>query len=70
MKQLKILFPWTDLRPTEGFFVPTLDPEKTKELGLRAAVPHRIRAAATPCIKDGLLGVWFCRLRPGQPQRL
>ena len=41
-----ILYPWAKIRPGEGFFVPGLDVEKVRELGLRAAIPHRINAQA------------------------
>ena len=56
-----IQYPWTRLKKGEGFFVPSLDLEKTKELGLRASVRHRIKANAHFGIKDGRLGVWFTR---------
>lgn len=56
---MKINYPWERLKHGEGFFVPAIDTEKTRELGLRAAVGQRLRIKAVPCIKDGLLGVWF-----------
>jgi len=56
---MKISYPWSTLKPGEGFFVPALDTEKARELGLRAAVGQRLRIKAVPCIKDGLIGVWF-----------
>ena len=56
---MRINYPWSSLKPGDGFFVPTLDTEKARELGLRAAVGQRLRIKAVPCIKDGLIGVWF-----------
>jgi len=56
-----IQYPWTQLKKGEGFFVPSLDLEKTKELGLRASVRHRIKAHARFGIKEGRIGVWFYR---------
>lgn len=54
-----VRYPWNRLKPGEGFFVPALDTEHAKEMGLRAAVGQRVRLKAVPVIKDGLLGVWF-----------
>lgn len=56
---MKINYPWDKLKRGEGFFVPAIDTEKARELGLRAAVGQRLRIKAVPCIKDGLIGVWF-----------
>lgn len=56
---MKIVYPWDRLKRGEGFFVPAIDTEKARELGLRAAVGQRLRIKALPCIKDGLIGVWF-----------
>jgi hypothetical protein len=56
---MKLIYPWSKLKPGEGFFVPALDTEKARELGLRAAVATRLRIKAVPCIRDGLIGVWF-----------
>ena len=56
---MKIVYPWDRLKRGEGFFVPAIDTEKARELGLRAAVGQRLRIKAVPCIKDGLIGVWF-----------
>lgn len=58
---MRVIYPWTHLKPGEGFFVPSLDVWKTREEGLRASIPHRIRVDAVFVIKDGLLGVWFHR---------
>ena len=56
-----IRYPWTKLKPGEGFFVPALNLEKARELGLRAAVSVRMKGQAVFGIKDGLIGVWFYR---------
>jgi len=64
---MKTNYPWSTLKPGEGFFVPAIDTEKARELGLRAAVAQRLRIKATPAIKDGLIGVWF--YRPSVPPR-
>lgn len=61
---MKICYPWSQLKPGEGFFIPAIDTEKARELGLRAAVGQRLRIKAVPCIKDGLIGVWFFLPRP------
>jgi hypothetical protein len=58
---MKLNYPWSSLKPGEGFFVPAIDTDKAREHGLRAAVAQRMRLKATPVIKDGLLGVWFYR---------
>lgn len=59
-----VKYPWTHLKPGDGFFVPTLMLEKTREEGLRASIPHRIRVDAKFVIKDGFIGVWFQRKLP------
>ena len=51
--------PWSNLRPGKGFFVPSLDPAKTREMLLRESVKHRLPVEAVIGIKQGLLGVWF-----------
>jgi hypothetical protein len=56
---MKVSFPWEKLKPGQGFFVPALDVERMKEMGLRAAVLHRVKAEAIPGIRDGKIGVWF-----------
>lgn len=58
---LTIRYPWATLKAGQGFFIPGLDTDMIRELGLRSAVSNRIRVTATPCIKDGLTGVWFYR---------
>jgi hypothetical protein len=56
---VKVKFPWDKTEPGQGFFVPCLDTEKIRELGLRAAIPYRVNAQAVPGIRGGKLGVWF-----------
>jgi hypothetical protein len=56
---MKVKFPWTQLEAGQGFFVPCLDLEKVRALGLRAAIPYRINAQAAPGIRGGKVGVWF-----------
>lgn len=56
---MKVSFPWNQLEPEQGFFVPCLNIEKIRELGLRTAIPYRINAQAVPGIRGGMIGVWF-----------
>jgi hypothetical protein len=67
---MEIQFPWAKLRPDEGFFVPCLDTQKVRELGLRAAIPHRIKAFAVIGVKGNQLGVWFYRTFPASYLRV
>jgi hypothetical protein len=60
---VKVHFPWINTPVKGGFFVPTLKLEETKNLGLRAAVYHKVRAKADFGVKEGKLGVWFTRVR-------
>ena len=61
--QYSNLFPWSSVERGQGFFVPCLNTEKTRQAGLNAALTQRIFGAkAYPAIKDGLMGVWFYRL--------
>ena len=57
--KLTIKYPWLDLPPYGGFFVPTLNVAKTREEGLKEALRYRIDAKAEPAIKDGKFGVLF-----------
>lgn len=59
MRSLTINYPWAQLKKGYGFFIPGLDTDKIREMGLRSAVSSRVRVDATPGIKDGLTGVWF-----------
>lgn len=57
-----VKYPWSKLKPGQGFFVPCLDVAKIKQEGLRTALRHRFKQIeATPGIKGGRLGVWFTR---------
>lgn len=65
-------FPWSELLPGQGFFIPTLDPVAVREAGLLAAVPLKWRykeAQATIGICRGLIGVYFQRRVLGSPSR-
>lgn len=64
MKNLKLRYPWSQLERGQGFFIPCLDTEKTKEEGLRAAVSARtFDAKAFVGLVNGRLGVLFVRGR-------
>jgi hypothetical protein len=54
-------YPWARLKPGEGFFVPSLDPQKERERGLIAALRYIRNGKAVIGIKAGCLGVWFYR---------
>jgi hypothetical protein len=58
-KRLKYNFPWLDLPPYGGFFIPTLNPTKIRELGLKEGVRVRVIGKGTPCIYKGQIGVMF-----------
>jgi hypothetical protein len=58
--KLRIHYPWTELDPGEGFFIPCLDTALVREMGLRAALKLKMKnARAIPGIRDELIGVWF-----------
>lgn len=62
MKQLSIRYPWKSLERGQGFFVPCLDTEAIKREGLNKALSLRLfDARAEPCVRAGLIGVWFYR---------
>jgi hypothetical protein len=62
MKQLSIRYPWKGLELGQGFFVPCLDTAAIKREGLNKALSLRLfDAKAIPCIRNGLIGVWFYR---------
>jgi hypothetical protein len=64
MKRLSIRYPWQKLERGQGFFVPCLDTDAVKREGLNKALSLRLfDARAEPCIRDGLIGVWFYRRR-------
>lgn len=57
-------YPWTQTEIGQGFFVPALNLKAVREQGLLAAVKQQVTdGRAVFCIKDGRLGVWFCRGR-------
>lgn len=60
---LKIKYPWEKVKKGQGFFVPCLDPETTREEGLKRAVFLRVfDAHAKEGIYEGFTGVYFFRL--------
>jgi len=61
-KILKINYPWWQLKPGQGFFVPCLDTTKVREEGLKAAVTARVFSAKGHIgVVNGQLGVLFVR---------
>jgi hypothetical protein len=63
MKVSSIHFPWEKVEKGQGFFVPCLDTDAVRELGLRKAVLNRVLdARAITGIHDGFTGVLFYRL--------
>jgi len=56
-------YPWLEVPPQGGFFVPTLNLDVVKVNGLKAALYHQVPAKAEVGRKNGKLGVWFTRLR-------
>ena len=59
-KILKINYPWSHLKPGQGFFIPCLDTAKVREEGLRAAVSvRRFNAKAQVGVLEGRVGVLF-----------
>ena len=60
---IKVHYPWVKTPVKGGFFVPTLQLEKTRMDGLKAAIYNKTKGSATFGVKDGKLGVWFTRLR-------
>jgi len=60
---IKVHYPWSTTPVKGGFFVPTLQLEKVKLDGLKAAIYNKVKATAEFGIKDGKLGVWFTRVR-------
>jgi hypothetical protein len=67
MKASSIQFPWTKVEKGQGFFVPCLDTDAVRELGLKKATLSRILdARAIAGIQNGFTGVWFYRKPPAQ----
>ena len=62
MKKLIIDFPWRSLPPLGGFFIPTLDPEQTKQELALFARSHLMTCKLEDVIVDGKIGVLFTRL--------
>ena len=52
-------FPWSELQPGQGFFVPCLDVAKVMQRGLTAAMHVGVNGRAYPAIYKKKLGVWF-----------
>jgi hypothetical protein len=61
-RRIRVHYPWAKTPVKGGFFVPTLELERVKEDGLRAAVFHKMKAKAQFGVVDGRLGVLFIRL--------
>lgn len=55
----KVNYPWEGIKRGQWFFVPALDLEATREVGLRYAMLNRARAKAHLGICGGRLGVLF-----------
>lgn len=65
MKVSSIQFPWTKVEKGQGFFVPCLDTDAVRELGLKKATLSRILdARAKTGIYQGMTGVMFYRKPP------
>jgi hypothetical protein len=65
MKVSLIQFPWKKVERGQGFFVPCLDTEAVRELGLKKATLSRILdARAKTGIYQGMTGIMFYRLPP------
>jgi hypothetical protein len=61
-KILAVKYPWRQLKPGQGFFVPCLDTAKVCEEGLKAAVTARVFSAKGHVgVVNGQLGVLFVR---------
>jgi hypothetical protein len=71
MKLSLIRFPWETIERGQGFFIPCLDPDSVRELGLRKAVLCRVLdARAKTGIYEGFTGVFFFRLPDKKPRPL
>jgi len=60
-RRIRVHYPWAKTPRGGAFFVPTLELERVKEDGLRAAVYHKIKARTQFGVVDGRLGVLFIR---------
>jgi len=57
-----VKLPWTTLEKGQGFFIPALDLDATREAGLLEAVKVRVLdAQALYCLHNGMQGVLFYR---------
>ena len=57
-------FPWEHIPPGGGFFIPTLNPQRTIEKAARAAIKTRaFNTRHVVCIVNGQFGVYFRRLK-------
>ena len=56
-------YPWTETKPGGSFFVASLHPAKTREMGLKNALQHHILAKGVPGILKGKHGVLFTRAK-------
>ena len=56
--------PWSKIKAGEVFFVPSLNPDRTKQEGRKAAFQYnpRMRIEDRVGMRDGLFGVLFIRL--------
>ena len=71
MKLSLIRFPWETTERGQGIFIPCLDPDSVRELGLRKAVLCRVLdARAKTGIYEGFTGVFFFRLPDRKPRPL
>jgi len=71
MKVSTIHFPWEKVEKGKGFFIPCLDTDVVRELGLRKAVLCRVLdARAKTGIYEGFTGVFFFRLPDRKPRPL
>ena len=57
-------YPWSKIKAGEGFVVPSLNPDRTKQEGRKAAFQYnpRMRIEDGVGMRDGLFGVLFIRL--------
>jgi hypothetical protein len=65
MRASLIRFPWNKTEKGQGFFIPCLDTQSVRTLGLQKALALKVLdARADPCIRNGFIGVWFYRRLP------
>lgn len=62
MSMRTVRWPWEHVKKGQGFFVPCLDMERTREDGLGAAVKARVLdAKCIETVHDGAIGLLFYR---------